>query len=711
MAKATTKESKYDLDDIKKFDEEFEKIFGKKSIKSANEYDKNIKVQRFNSIGLDKASGVGGLPFGRIVEIVGWESSGKTTICLEILAQYLKDNPDKYASFIDAEHSLDKAYAEKVGVDLNRLKISEPMTAEQGLDMTVKMVESGLFKVIVVDSLAALIPKDVIESGMEAQKMGLQARVVGKGIEKLFALVEKNDVLLVIPNQFREKIGVMFGCLHYDNTLLFDDGRAIPIGEVVNKKIKGNVFTFNEKTGKIESKPIVNWHNNGQVSKKEDFISILTDSLDARGRYGITCTTNHKLLTNAGWKEAKDLNINDKLISKYDSIFNGTFSDFLRGCIIGDSNLSKNKAKVNIRIQNSTQSEYLKWKLNKLSKYLIFKEFKTSRGTKYYASNYTSEFDIIKKDIINRDPLFLLNNYSDLGMAIWYMDDGHYDNKKSHNRIIISVKRFKNNVYVLDTIVNKLKDIFNTEEIHYTLKDGAIKFTKNSTIEVFKRIAKYIPNCMNYKLDSIFHNKYEEFELECIKEIKNYPVNILKITSGSSRKFRNKGKYDISVEGNHNYMVGSPQNGIIVHNSPDVAKCGNTLKFYATIRMEVSRSTTKLNSITDENDTKLGNLTKVKFLKNKVAPPFTSCEFYIRYNEGIDRIKEIIDHGVSLNIIKKSGSFFSYKDDKLGQGEAQLRATLIDNPDLCEEIKQLILQNDIVEVFEPKPEEIIQNES
>lgn len=187
-----------------------EKDYGKGSIITGDTQALKCDVVSTGSIKLDKALGVGGVPKGRIVEIYGPESSGKTTLTLEMIAQAHK-NPDTYCAFIDVEHAIDTAYAKSLGVDLDRLDISQPDYGEQALEITRKMIKSGIYEIIVVDSVAALVPKAELDGEVEDNKMGLQARVMGKALRMITPDINKSDTCVIFLNQLREKIGVMFG--------------------------------------------------------------------------------------------------------------------------------------------------------------------------------------------------------------------------------------------------------------------------------------------------------------------------------------------------------------------------------------------------------------------------------------------------------------------------------------------------------------------
>ncbi len=187
-----------------------EKDFGKGTIMKLGDHAiENIQVIPTGSIGLDAALGIGGLPRGRVIEIYGPEASGKTTLAIHAIAEAQKNGG--IAAIIDAEHTFDRNYAEKLGVDVENLLISQPDNGEQALEITDNLIRSGALDIIVIDSVAALTPKAEIEGEMGDSKMGLQARLMSQALRKLTANISKTNTSCVFINQLREKIGVMFG--------------------------------------------------------------------------------------------------------------------------------------------------------------------------------------------------------------------------------------------------------------------------------------------------------------------------------------------------------------------------------------------------------------------------------------------------------------------------------------------------------------------
>ncbi|HZP94500.1 MAG TPA: recombinase RecA [Burkholderiales bacterium] len=232
---------------------QIEKQFGKGSIMRLGEQEvaRDLQVVSTGSLGLDLALGVGGLPRGRVVEIYGPESSGKTTLTLSVIAQMQKAGGT--AAFIDAEHALDPQYAGKLGVKIDGLLISQPDNGEQALEIADMLVRSGSVDVVVIDSVAALTPKAEIEGEMGEPQMGLQARLMSQALRKLTANIKRSNTLVIFINQIRMKIGVMFGnpeTTTGGNALKFYSSVRIDIRRVGSIK-KGDEVIGNETRAKV----------------------------------------------------------------------------------------------------------------------------------------------------------------------------------------------------------------------------------------------------------------------------------------------------------------------------------------------------------------------------------------------------------------------------------------------------------------------------
>ena len=211
---AVKQESKISVDKEKALEmalKQIQRDFGEGAVMKLGDSAANLNVETIStgSLSLDLALGVGGVPKGRIIEIYGPESSGKTTLALHVVAEAQKKGA--IAGFIDAEHALDPVYAQNIGVDIDNLYISQPDNGEQALEIADTMVRSGAIDVIIVDSVAALVPKKEIEGEMGDSVMGLQARLMSQALRKLTSVISKSNCVVIFINQLREKIGVMFG--------------------------------------------------------------------------------------------------------------------------------------------------------------------------------------------------------------------------------------------------------------------------------------------------------------------------------------------------------------------------------------------------------------------------------------------------------------------------------------------------------------------
>ena len=274
---------------------QIEKQFGKGSVMRLGDHDiaRDIQAVSTGSLGLDIALGVGGLPRGRVVEIYGPESSGKTTLTLQVIAEMQKMGGT--AAFIDAEHALDPNYAQKLGVDVDNLLVSQPDTGEQALEIADMLVRSGSVDVVVVDSVAALTPKAEIEGEMGDSHMGLQARLMSQALRKLTANIKRTNTLVIFINQIRMKIGVMFGnpeTTTGGNALKFYASVSLDIRRIGAIK-KGDEIVGNETKVKVVK-------NKVSPPFKEAFFDILYGQGISREGEIIELGVAHKFVDKSG---------------------------------------------------------------------------------------------------------------------------------------------------------------------------------------------------------------------------------------------------------------------------------------------------------------------------------------------------------------------------------------------------------------------------
>ena len=274
---------------------QIEKQFGKGSVMRLGDHDvaRDIQAVSTGSLGLDIALGIGGLPRGRVVEIYGPESSGKTTLTLQVIAEMQKIGGT--AAFIDAEHALDPSYAKKLGVDVDNLLISQPDTGEQALEIADMLVRSGSVDVVVIDSVAALTPKAEIEGEMGDQLPGLQARLMSQALRKLTANIKRTNTLVIFINQIRMKIGVMFGSPETTtggNALKFYASVRLDIRRIGAIK-KGDEIIGNETKVKVVK-------NKVSPPFKEAFFDILYGQGISREGEIVELGVNHKFVDKSG---------------------------------------------------------------------------------------------------------------------------------------------------------------------------------------------------------------------------------------------------------------------------------------------------------------------------------------------------------------------------------------------------------------------------
>ena len=217
------------------------------------------------ALSLDLALGIGGLPRGRVTEIFGPESSGKSTLAMHVVAEAQRNGG--VCAYIDAEHAMDPVYAQAIGVDIDQLLISQPDTGEQALEIADMLVRSGAIDVVVIDSVAALTPRAEIEGEMGDSHVGLQARLMSQALRKLTANLNKTNTICIFINQLREKIGVMFGCFSYGTRVTLADGTQEKIGKIVNQRLPVEVLSYDAELDEVVAKPVINWFDNGVAER------------------------------------------------------------------------------------------------------------------------------------------------------------------------------------------------------------------------------------------------------------------------------------------------------------------------------------------------------------------------------------------------------------------------------------------------------------
>ena len=672
---------------------QIERAHGKGSVmRLGDEVRSPIEVIPTGSIALDVALGIGGLPRGRIVEIYGPESSGKTTLALHAVAN--AQRAGGIAAFIDAEHALDPEYAAKLGVDSDALLVSQPDTGEQALEIADTLIRSGAIDIIVIDSVAALVPRAEIEGEMGDSHVGLQARLMSQALRKITGALSNSGTTAIFINQLREKIGVFFGCFHYNTRVTLADGTQEKIGKIVNQKMAVEVLSYDPETDRIVPRKIVNWFDNGPT---DEFLQFTVAKSGKNGRAQFAATANHLIRTPGGWRPAGELLAGDRVMVTEPHRLSSQQMQVVLGSLMGDGNLSPNRRdRTGVRFRlghGPKQVDYLDWKVS------LFANIGCSRRTSATGAVFADFTPLPELDELRQAVYFgdgkkhlseeYLKALTPLALAIWYMDDGCFTVRSKgvqertqggSGRIEICLDAMT--VGTRDRIVNYLRDTHNLD-VKLTTRGArgqqVMQFSTESSAAFQEIVAPWVHPSMEYKLLPRFRGLFHlepEFVAPAERPV---PARILDIHV--KPKTRSMHRFDIEVEGNHNYFV----DGVMVHNSPETTTGGKALKFYASIRIDVRR----IETLKDGQEA-VGNRTRAKVVKNKCAPPFRQAEFDIIYNQGISREGSLIDMGVDNGIVRKSGAWYTYEGDQLGQGKENSRSFLKDNPDLADEIEKKI---------------------
>ena len=672
---------------------QIEKAHGKGAVmRLGDEVRVPIDVIPTGSIALDVALGIGGLPRGRVVEIYGPESSGKTTVALHAVANAQKAGG--IAAFIDAEHALDPDYAQKLGVDTDGLLVSQPDTGEQALEIADMLIRSGAIDIIVIDSVAALVPRAEIEGEMGDSHVGLQARLMSQALRKLTGTISSTNTTMIFINQLREKIGVMFGCFSYNTRVTLADGSTEKIGKIVNQKLAVEVRTYDVELNQIVNRPITNWFDNGVA---EHFLQFTVEKSSGNGLSQFAATDNHLIRTPGGWREAANLLVGDRVLANETARLSDQQWQLVLGGLMGDAHLAPNQHDrhgVRFRMgHGEKQVEYLDWKAS------LFGNIGQSRsvnakGAAFVDLSPLPELGELHEVVYWGDgKKHLTNDYlkslSPLALAIWFMDDGSFSERSlglqqrtagGSGRVEFCVEAMSEASRV--RLAGYLRDVHGVDNklsIRGAVKKAVLTMTTAGSSKFLELVAPYVHPSMDYKLLPRLRGQFA-VEPQFVEPSQVLvPARVLSVEI--KPQTRSMHRFDIEVAGTHNYFV----DGVMVHNSPETTTGGKALKFYASVRLDVRR----IETLKDGTDP-VGNRTRVKVVKNKVAPPFKQAEFDIIYGYGISREGGLIDMGVEQGFVRKAGAWYTYEGDQLGQGKENARSFLKDNPDLADELEKKI---------------------
>ncbi len=673
---------------------QIEKQYGKGAVMRMGDPGARVAVDAIptGALSLDIALGIGGVPRGRIVEVFGPESSGKTTLVYHILAEAQKLGG--VCAFIDAEHAMDPIYAQQIGVDIDELLVSQPDFGEQALEIVDTLIRSGAVDVIAVDSVAALTPRSELEGQMGDQSVGLQARMMSQAMRKLAGNLNRAQTLCLFTNQIREKVGVMFGCFSYNARVVLADGSTEKIGKIVNQQMPVEVLSMDPVTGEISPRRVVDWYNNGET---DDWLCFEVEAGGGSGRRKFACTPNHLIFTAQGERHAFEIEEGDEvLVATKQYALSEDQMKLIMGSLLGDGSMRyASEHNVSFRVgHGERQREYCEWKQQMLSPFANHIG-RTGAGI---------GFDTIpmRQLAVLRDAVYavdgrrtvsdeLISQLDERAIAAWYCDDGTFGGsykRWGHGKPSICAKALSRE--------DRERLAARCEELGMgrptTTDRGHLMWSGERARMLHETIAPYVHPSLDYKLHPSLRGRFAwdvaqgdyATDLASRTHLKPTPARV-------TRKYHRlplrhdrpsqRCRYDLQIEGNHTYLV----DHVVVHNSPETQPGGRALKFYSSQRLDIRR----IETLKDGTEA-VGNRVKVKVVKNKVAAPFKQAEFDIEFGRGISTAGCLIDYGVEHNIIGKSGAFFSYGDERLGQGRSNAKAFLEEHPEIAKEIEAKI---------------------
>jgi recombination protein RecA len=606
---------------------QIERAFGQGSIMKMGDEAAAVRVAAIptGALSLDLALGVGGLPRGRIVEVFGPESSGKTTLLYHVLANAQKMGG--ICAFIDAEHAMDPAYAKRIGVDVDELLVSQPDHGEQALEIADLLIRSGAVDIVAIDSVAALTPKAELEGAMGDQSVGLQARMMSQAMRKLAGNLNRANTLCVFTNQIREKVGVMFGCLHYDARVVLADGSTEKIGKIVNQRMPVEVMSMDPETGEIAPRPVVEWYDNGEA---DEWLQFEVEAGGGSGKRKFACTPNHVIFTPEGERQAWEIEEGDDvLVGVKQYALSDDQMKLILGSLLGDGSLryaSAHNAAFRVG-HGERQRDYCEWKQSMLSPF-AHKMGRTGNGIGFdtmpmrqLATLRDAVYAADGRKTVTRE---LLSQLDERALAAWYCDDGtfggHY-RRWGHGKATICVAGLSQEDREL--VAARCEELGMGRP---TLSGHNLLFSGERTRRFQERIAPYVHPSMEYKLHPDLRGRFAwdappagDFRTDLASRSTLRPVGMRVL-----RKYRKpapppqherpskRRRYDLQIEGNHTYLV----DHVVVHNSPETQPGGRALKFYASQRLDIRRIETL-----KEGTEAVGNRVRVKVVKNKVARP------------------------------------------------------------------------------------------
>jgi recombination protein RecA len=549
--------------------------------------------------------------------------------------------------------------------------------------------------VVAIDSVAALTPRAELEGQMGDQSVGLQARMMSQAMRKLAGNLNRTQTLCILTNQIREKIGVMFGCFHYSTRVVLADGTTEKIGKIVNQRREVEVMSMDPATGTIAPRKVVDWYDNGDT---DEWLSFEVEG-GGSGRRKFSCTPNHLIFTPDGERPAGEIFEGDEvLVATKQYALSEDQMKLIMGSLLGDGSLRyASSHNVACRVgHGERQREYCEWKRAMLEPF-AHRIGPTGNGIGFDTipmRQLSVLYDAVYAGDGRRtvsDPL--IEELDERAIAAWYCDDGTFGGSYArwgHGKPTICAKAL--------SFEDRERLARRCEALGMALptvtENGHLLWSGERAQRFHERIAPYVHPSLDYKLHPDFRGRFSwepgssDFGRDLASRTSLRPAagRVLRRyrkppPAARHERPSHRRRYDLQVEDNHTYLV----DHVVVHNSPETQPGGRALKFYASQRLDIRR----IETLKDGAEA-VGNRVRVKVVKNKVAAPFRQAEFDIEFGKGISTSGCLVDLGIEHNIITKSGSFFSYGEERLGQGRNNAKAYLDENAEMAKEIETRI---------------------
>jgi len=523
--------------------------------------------------------------------------------------------------------------------------------------------------------------------------VGLQARLMSQALRKLTASLSRTKTIAIFINQLREKIGVMFGCMSYGTRVTLADGTQEKIGKIVNQKLPVEVLSYDFDRGELVAKPVTDWFDNGVA---ERFLQFTVERGGGNGRAQFAATENHLISTPAGWRAAGEFVVGDRVLQAVPQLLSDYQWQVILGGLMGDGALSPSRSGNGARFRwghGARQVAYGDWKASLFANLQVSRST-NAKGAVFHDVQPLTELAELREAVYIGAKKVLSDDYlkrlTPLSLAMWYMDDASFALRSKglqartqggSGRIEICVEamspdsRARVTAYLAETwgIQAKL-----THRGAY--QKAVLQFPTAESAKFQALIAPFVHPSMDYKLLPRYRGRFEAEPVFTEARQVLMPMRITKIAVKPPT--RSMHRFDMEVAGTHNFFV----DGVMVHNSPETTPGGRALKFYSSVRLDIRR----IESLKDGAEL-VGNRTRVKVVKNKCASPFRQAEFDIMYGKGISREGSLLDMAVDLSIIRKSGAWFTYEGEQLGQGRENAKAFLADNAEIMVEISDKVL--------------------